>query len=219
MASEPNSVAIAGLCGVMLVTLSIAIKIGAGYDVVLALTIGGALIVAGVYLSGGQKTKVTVVSSPLPHPVVPGKKLCKLTNANVGEITRKRDAALRKAGGIVIIELDKVLETLLNYLLKDVIEEYNAEEKVSTTQDQSWRRLTVGEKVGKLTKMLEKSDAAYTGAPSKSLPMIRDGLRSARNVRNKLAHDSDYDPPERILGKARMDYIEFFTNALKEFRD
>lgn len=102
--------------------------------------------------------------------------------------------------------------------MEDVIKEYNREQKINGS-DQDFKRLTVGEKVAYLQKILEKRDAAYIGSPSRVLVAIRDGLRSARHLRNRIAHQSNLEVPERIVEKARKDYLFFFEIAMEELAE
>ena len=77
--------------------------------------------------------------------------------------------------------------------------------------------MTTGEKCNKLINILEKKDSLYTGPASRSLPRLRDHLLIARSVRNKVAHDANYNPPDIKIRKAQTDYELSIKDMLVEF--
>ena len=219
-----SSQVLAALCGISIVTISVLIKAGASVPVVfLSLFLLVGLLVSSIISRGRRKADVDDYTHE--RPPITGtevQQLRRLTKGNLRDLRRKIDSAQSNLPAIhsqyVLIELDKVCESLLNIILKDVIEEYNREQKINGS-DQNFKRLTVGEKVAYLQKLLEKRDAAYVGSPSRVLVAIRDGLRSARHLRNRIAHQSNLEVPERIVEKARKDYVSFFEIAMEELAE
>lgn len=214
---------LAALCGISIVTISVLIKAGASVPVVFLslFLLVGLLVFLYIVSRGRRRADVDDYTHERP-PITGVQQLRRLTKGNLRDLRRKIDSAQSNLPAIhsqyVLIELDKVCESLLNIILKDVIEEYNREQKINGS-DQDFKRLTVGEKVAYVQKLLEKRDAAYVGSPSRVLVAIRDGLRSARHLRNRIAHQSNLEVPERIVEKARKDYVSFFEIAMEELAE
>ena len=210
----------AGVCSVLFVLMAILFKVGLVKE---AVTLS-ALIIILIGISSRRwsgeekeeqdlKSEDTIATNPKKKAIVEKMpNLCGLSRAQARDISSRLDVVDR-GSKYVLIELDKVLEVLLNFLLEDLIEEYNRAHAAAG----DFMRMTTGEKCKKLISMLEKRDALYTGPASTSLPRLRDQLRHARNVRNRIAHDANYDPPSKTVGKAVFDYTQSIAEMLTEF--
>ena len=218
-----SSQVLAALCGISIVSISVLIKAGAPVPVVFLslFLLVGLLVFLYIVSRGRRKADVDDCTHERP-PITEVQQLRRLSKGNLRDLRRKIDSAQSNLPGshsqYVLIELDKVCESLLDIIMEDVIKEYNREQKINGS-DQDFKRLTVGEKVAYLQKILEKRDAAYIGSPSRVLVAIRDGLRSARHLRNRIAHQSNLEVPERIVEKARKGYLFFFEIAMEELAE